>query len=93
MVERVHWPQGDSHTVSIYLKPQASVMHCERCGAQCSQVHETTTRRVRDLALFEYRVVLHVPRRRLWCDSCQALGLWLPRSGLLLSEDSRSLPR
>jgi hypothetical protein len=27
VVERVQWPQGDSRTVSIYLKPQASVMH------------------------------------------------------------------
>ena len=53
VVERVQWPQGDSRTVSIYLKPQASVMHCERCGAQCSQVHETTTRRVRNLARTE----------------------------------------
>ena len=83
VVERVQWPQGDSRTVSIYLKPQASVMHCERCGAQCSQVYETTTRRLRDLALFEYRVVLHVPRRRLWCDSCGGPHLeklsWLGR--------------
>ena len=82
-VERVQWPQGDSRTVSIYLKPQATTMYCERCGAQCSQVHETTTRRVRDLALFEYRVVLHVPRRRLWCDSCGGPRLeklnWLGR--------------
>ncbi|WKL15544.1 ISL3 family transposase [Comamonas testosteroni] len=83
VVERVQWPQGDSRTVSIYLKPQASVMHCERCGAQCCQVHETTTWRVRDLVLFEYRVVLHVPRRRLWCDSCGGPHLeklsWLVR--------------
>lgn len=58
-------------------------MHCERCGSQCSQVHETTTRRVRDLALFDYKVVLHVPRRRLWCDSCDGQHLeklsWLGR--------------
>ena len=79
----MRWSQGDSRTVSTYLKPQARVMHCERCGAQCSQVHESTTRRVRDLALFEYRVVLHVPRRRLWCDSCGGPHLeklsWLGR--------------
>lgn len=69
-VERVVWPEGSSRTLSIYLKPTAKVMHCEQCGARCRQVHETTIRRVRDLPLFEYRVVLHVPRRRLWCEQC-----------------------
>lgn len=82
-VERVEWPQGDSRTVSIHLKPLTRAMHCNQCGALCSQIHETTTRRVRDLALFEYRVVLHVPRRRLWCDSCGGPRLeklsWLGR--------------
>ncbi|WP_370542277.1 transposase family protein, partial [Burkholderia cenocepacia] len=38
-------------------------MVCEQCGKRCQQIHETTVRRVRDLPLFEYRVVLHVPRR------------------------------
>jgi len=58
-------------------------MHCEQCGARCRQVHETTVRRVRDLPLFEYRVVLHVPRRRLWCEQCGGPRLerlsWLGR--------------
>ncbi|NRD84263.1 transposase, partial [Burkholderia pseudomallei] len=42
----------------------SQIMYCEQCGARCQQIHETTVRRVRDLPLFEYRVVLHVPRRR-----------------------------
>lgn len=62
-IARVEWPESPVGTLSIYLKPSAKVMHCEQCGARCRQVHETTIRRVRDLPLFEYRVVLHVPRR------------------------------
>ena len=58
------WPQGEGRTLSLYLKTVSKVMYCEQCGAHCSQAHETTIRRVRDLPLFEYRVVLHVPRRR-----------------------------
>ncbi|MGE8453108.1 MAG: ISL3 family transposase [Pseudomonadales bacterium] len=82
-VDRVIWPEGVRRTLSIYLKPTGKVMHCEHCGARCRQVHETTIRRVRDLPLFEYRVVLHVPRRRLWCDQCGGPRLerlaWLGR--------------
>ncbi|MGF6972918.1 transposase [Paraburkholderia sp. JPY465] len=82
-LERVEWPQGDNHTLSLYLKPVSRVMHCEQCGARCSQIHETAVRRVRDLPLFEYRVVLHVPRRRVWCEHCGGPRLekleWLGR--------------
>ncbi|MCT9074918.1 transposase family protein, partial [Cupriavidus gilardii] len=38
---------------------------------------------VRDLPIFDYRVVLHVPRRRVWCDQCGGPRLerldWLGR--------------
>jgi len=82
-VERVVWPEGDSHTVMIHLKPSAKTMHCEHCGGRCRQVHETTVRRVRDLPLFALRVVLLVPRRRVWCERCGGPRLeklsWLGR--------------
>ncbi|SAK95668.1 transposase [Caballeronia glebae] len=82
-VERVEWPQGEQRTLSLYLKPVGKVMCCEQCGARCRQVHETSVRRVRDLPLLEYRVVLHVPRRRVWCDRCGGPRLerldWLGR--------------
>lgn len=82
-LERVEWPEGESRTLSLYLKPVSKVMHCEQCGARCQQIHETTVRRVRDLPLFEYRVVLHVPRRRVWCERCGGPRLeklaWLGR--------------
>jgi transposase len=82
-LERVVWPQGEHRTLSLYLKPVSKVMHCQQCGTRCTQIHETTLRRVRDLPLFEYRVVLHVPRRRVWCDRCGGPRLerlaWLGR--------------
>ncbi|WP_160170988.1 transposase family protein, partial [Bordetella holmesii] len=82
-VERVVWPEGESRTVTIYLKPSARTMHCEHCGNRCRQVHETTTRRVRDLPLMALRVTLVVPRRRVWCEQCGGPHLerlsWLGR--------------
>ena len=76
-------PQGDSRTLSLHLKAVGKAMHCQQCGARCDRLHETTVRRVRDLPLFDYRVVLHVPRRRLWCDQCGGPRLerldWLGR--------------
>ncbi|PAK14197.1 ISL3 family transposase [Burkholderia ubonensis] len=82
-LERVEWPEGEGRTLSLYLKPVSKVMYCEQCGARCQQIHETTVRRVRDLPLFEYRVVLHVPRRRVWCERCGGPRLekldWLGR--------------
>ncbi len=69
-LERVQWPQRESRTLGLHLKPSGKVMRCEQCGSRCHQVHETTVRRVRDLPIFEYRVVLHVPRRRVICEFC-----------------------
>ncbi|MBD2954879.1 ISL3 family transposase, partial [Burkholderia mallei] len=34
-LERVEWPQGDSRTLSLYLKPVSQIMYCEQCGARC----------------------------------------------------------
>lgn len=73
-LDRVVWPEGESRTLALYLKPVSKVMYYEECGSKCRQVHETVVRRVRDRPLFEYRVVLHVPRRRVWCDQCGGRG-------------------
>lgn len=82
-LERAVWPQASGGTLELHLKPTRQVMHCERCGHRTRQVHETTLRRVRDLPLFEYRVVLVVPRRRVWCEHCGGPQLerlaWLGR--------------
>ncbi|MDV2130599.1 hypothetical protein, partial [Burkholderia pseudomallei] len=29
-LERVEWPQGDSRTLSLYLKPVSQIMYCEQ---------------------------------------------------------------
>lgn len=82
-VEKVDWPDAQGRTLSIHLKPSAKVMRCEKCGTKCDQVHDTTVRRVRDLPMFQFRVVLHVPRRRVWCHHCNGPHLekldWLGR--------------
>lgn len=82
-VDRVEWPDKENRTLSVYLKATAKVMHCEQCGGRCDQVHETVVRRVRDLPFLEFRVVLHVPRRRVWCPRCNGPHLekldWLGR--------------
>ena len=82
-VERIAWPEGDSRTVTVYLKPSARTMYCAHCGSRCRQVHDSTTRRVRDLPLMAFRVVLVVPRRRVWCARCGGPRLeklsWLGR--------------
>ena len=41
-LEGVQWPDGQSRTLSLYLKPKPGPMRCEQCGQTCSQVHETT---------------------------------------------------
>lgn len=43
---------------------------CAQCGALCSNVHDTQRRRVRDRDLFDYRVWLDVPVRRVRCYRC-----------------------
>ncbi len=82
-LQRVELPQGDSRTLTLHLKAVGKVMLCQHCGCRCDRLHESTVRRVRDLPLFDYRVVLHVPRRRLWCDQCGGPRLerldWLGR--------------
>lgn len=82
-VEKIEWPGDASRTLSIFLKPAAKVLVCEKCGGRCQQVHDVSIRRVRDLPMFQFRVVLHVPRRRGWCPSCNGPRLekldWLGR--------------
>ena len=82
-LERVEWPESRGGTLSLYLKASGKRMICEQCGTVCTQIHETHVRRVRDLPIFEYRVVLHVPRHRVWCPKCQGPRLekleWLGR--------------
>jgi len=61
---------GGRGKLIIRLEPSRKWMRCSRCGLRSQSVHETVTRRVRDLPMFDWDVVLIVPRRRLWCDRC-----------------------
>ena len=82
-LKQVIWPETASGTVELHLEPSRKVMICEGCGRRCRQVHDTALRRVRDLPIFEHRVVLVVPRRRVWCEHCGGPRLerlsWLSR--------------
>lgn len=82
-LKKAVWPDGESSTLYLHLEPSRKRLTCERCGKASQQLHDTTSRRVRDLPLFEHRVVLVVPRRRLWCKHCDGPQLeklsWLGR--------------
>lgn len=54
----------------IRLEPSRKAMRCSRCGARSQSVHDTVIRRVRDLPILDWDVLLIVPRRRLWCERC-----------------------
>jgi len=52
----------------IRLEPRGKTMRCSCCGKKGQSVHDTTVRRIRDLPILDWDVVLIVPRRRLWCE-------------------------
>ncbi len=54
----------------IWLEPFGKTIRCSRCGKKSQSVHDTTIRRIRDLPILDWDVVLIVPRRRLWCELC-----------------------
>ena len=63
----------------ITLKPDPSRQpRCSRCKRACRQVHDTQLRRVRDANVFEYRVWLDVPVRRVRCRHCGVSREHLP---------------
>lgn len=61
---------GGRGKVIIRLEPTRKRMRCNRCGSTSTQVHDTAIRRIRDLPMFDWDVVLIVPRRRQWCERC-----------------------
>lgn len=72
----------DQQHCLLTLKPDAlKLPRCPRCGQSCPKVHDTSLRRVRDRDLFEYRVWLELPVRRVCCTQCgiarEKLN-WLP---------------
>ncbi len=69
---------GDQQLL-IRLQPDPSHSpRCSHCRCSCRQVHDTHHRRVRDANLFEYRVCLEVPVRRVICSRCGVSREYLP---------------
>jgi transposase len=55
----------------ITLRPAADVVkRCSRCGAAVKEIHDTTERLVRDVAVMEHDTWLRLPRARLRCPTC-----------------------
>ena len=34
------WPETGDGTIELHLRPVSRVMHCQRCGARCREIHE-----------------------------------------------------
>ena len=73
------WPGYDAvacrssanNSLLIELEPQAgSIPKCGRCGQLSPLIHERRIRLVRDRDLFDQRVLLQIPVRRVDCLSC-----------------------
>jgi transposase len=55
----------------ITLRPQRDAeKRCSRCGAVVREVHDTTERLIRDVAVMEHDTWLRLPRARLRCPTC-----------------------
>jgi transposase len=55
----------------ITLRPQPGAeKRCSRCGAVVREVHETTERLIRDVAVMDHDTWLRLPRARLRCPTC-----------------------
>ncbi len=60
-----------NQTLLIQLRSSPShTPHCKRCNIPCTLVHDCRIRRVRERDLFDYKVWLEVPVRRLRCPRC-----------------------
>jgi transposase len=55
----------------ITLRPQPDAeKRCSRCGAVVRDIHDTTERLIRDVAVMEHDTWLRLPRARLRCPTC-----------------------
>jgi len=55
----------------IELRPKADeAKRCSRCGEVVREIHDVTSRRIRDLPFGDFDVWLVVPRARLQCPRC-----------------------
>lgn len=68
---------NESLLITLQADP-SQLPRCSRCLRACRHVHDTHLRRVRDANLFEYRVWLDVPVRRVSCARCGVSREHLP---------------
>ncbi len=65
------YEQSDAQTLHLHLSPKPTFQPlCSCCGRPTPLVHDVTTRWVRERDLFQYRVWLRVPVRRVRCATC-----------------------
>ena len=70
-VLRVDAVSGIRPQVWIRLRPQrGDIPLCSVCGQMVPHVHEYVERRIRDLPIFEFKVLLFVKIRRIACSTC-----------------------
>lgn len=70
--------------------------HCSRCGRATTQVHELTSRRVRELPILDAETWLVLPLARVRCPTCGPTveGLpWLDRYARMTKRFSESVAR
>ncbi len=64
----IELPEGG---LLLQLQPRTEWLpRCSACGQRCRRIHETTIRRIRERDLFDRRVWLDVPVRRVCCTRC-----------------------
>lgn len=69
--ELISHEQSDVQTLQLHLTPKPTVPpRCSCCGRSTPLVHDVTNRWVRERDLFQYRVWLKVPVRRVRCSTC-----------------------
>lgn len=66
-----HEQRGKCRWLVLDLEPRAdAVRYCSGCGEPVCAVHDRSTRRIRDLPVFDAPVELRVSRLRLACPTC-----------------------
>lgn len=65
------YAQIDAQSLLIRLQPASDYLPCcSGCNQHTHAIHDISLRRVRERDLFEYRVWLEVPVRRVRCATC-----------------------
>ena len=67
-----------SKTLHLWLRRTDGIQTlCHHCLRPCNSIHDRVERRIRDLPILEYQVVLHVQLLRLACPDCGGVSEFL----------------